>query len=114
MATRQITGTKVISVRGQLQESLYQRMMETDQLVTMKELPDFVVEVEQDNGVRMSDRVILLTYWSACDQAIDSWVTNAMETNDPNYDSHAEAKRYESMRPSSVRRKELLAKFAAE
>lgn len=97
---------------AELTADMAEKMRSGGELSSLRDMLDYVVEYESRHGIKLAEADILRAYWQACDDVVDSFVSNAWETNDPNFDSAAEAAAWEAKRPSAVRRNELLARFA--
>lgn len=75
---------------------------------------DYIVHVEHEVGHKFTDQEIYKTWLNVADDQVDSWISNAMETPDSEWSAEereSSIRRYESMRPSTIRRKELAKKF---
>ena len=100
------------ALKSEIIEALQERMLSGGELLSMQNAIDMIIEWEQSTGVELDQREIMLAYWKACDFVIDSFITNARQTNDPRFDSEAEVAAWEAQRPSVKRRRDLLKRFA--
>ena len=98
----------------ELEEMFHGRMMECGNIVSLQDMIDYIVDVERNCGLTIDPQRIMIAYWRACDYVVDSYVANAYDTQaeDKSFDLNAEVKKWEARRPSTVRRNELLARFA--
>lgn len=99
----------------QLKYSMVNAMMRCYEIPPITDfVKDDVIQSEERRlGSEFTAAEILQAWLDAADYAVDSWVANACET--PDWDDAERTARiasYESMRPSTIRRNELLKRFA--
>ena len=84
----------------------------------LTDLIDYVIEAEKDYGIELCPNLVVKAYWEACDGLIDGLVQNEYSTPlSARYEGYSEddrteaVSRWESMRPSNIRRKAYLKRF---
>lgn len=98
----------------ELEDSLMNLMSNSMEVGPISWYVDYVVQVECEVGRKFTDQEIYKSWLKVADDQVDSWISNAMETPDSEWSAEERAssiRHYESMRPSTVRRKELAKKF---
>lgn len=91
-----------------LKDNLNNKMSEWGEILQPSDLANAVLDTEKDNNEEYSLDEIRHAFNEAANEAVDSWIDNAMTTPADEWHNPEEAAdAFEAMRPSTIRRKEL-------
>lgn len=106
MTFTKLTGQSYLAIKS-LEERLTNKMMDCAEVMDVEVAICDFQETEFEFGVILPAHELMLAYWRAADQVVDSYITNERDTLQPEIEREASIARWERMRPSYKRRLQL-------
>ena len=104
--------------RDELSNRIHEAMINCGEICGLSSIVDIVAKVEEENGIRFSDREIVKAWSQAASATVDSFIYNASDTlrkKEMTQDEYeAECERLAAMEPTQARINSLMKKFKGE